>query len=109
MPDKTEFVLIQITASDKAEAQHLAELLLEQKKAACVNIIPKINTFYRWHGKIEKGTESLMLVKTRRTLLSDIIKLVKAHHSYQLPEIVATLLHSGSEDYLSWLEDETKP
>ncbi|MCL2706778.1 MAG: divalent-cation tolerance protein CutA [Dehalococcoidia bacterium] len=107
MPDATEFVLVQITAKDEVEAQQLAELLLRQRKAACVNIVPMVSTIYHWHSKIESGTESLMLVKTRRALLDDLIKIIKAHHSYQLPEIIATPLLGGSNEYLSWLENET--
>jgi periplasmic divalent cation tolerance protein len=108
MPDEHSFILVQITARNEAEAQHLAKILLEQKKAACINIVPKVSALYHWHDKIESGTESLILVKTRRKLLDDIVKLVKAHHSYQLPEIIAIPLYGGSGEYLAWLENETR-
>jgi len=102
------FILVQITTTNETEAQHLAKMLLKQRKAACINIIPQINTFYRWNNKIEGRTECLMLVKTQRTLLNNIVKLVKAHHSYRIPEIIATPLHGGSEEYLAWLLSETQ-
>jgi periplasmic divalent cation tolerance protein len=101
-----DFVIVHITTKDEAEAHKLATMLLEKKKAACVNVVPEINTLYRWEGKIETGTESLMIVKTSRSLLSDIITLVKASHSYKVPEIIAFPVTGGSPEYLAWLEDE---
>ena len=108
MAEKDGFIAVHITTKDESEARKLANLLLEQRKAACVNIVPKISTLYRWQGKIESGTESLMIVKTRRSLLHDIIALVKANHSYQVPEVIALLIDGGSPDYIAWLEDELK-
>ncbi len=101
------FIIIHITTKDEAEARKLAQLLLDHKKAACVNIVPKIDTLYRWKGKIETGNECLMLVKTRASLLDDIISLVKTNHSYELPEVIATPISGGNPDYLDWLGEET--
>jgi len=106
MAEKEGFMAVHITTKDEDEARKLAGLLLAQKKAACVNIVPRVDTLYRWQGKIESGTESLMIVKTRRSLLHDIIALVKANHSYQVPEIIALPIDGGSPDYLAWLEEE---
>jgi len=106
MAEKEGFIAVHITTRDEAEARKLAGLLLAQKKAACVNIVPREDTLYRWQGKIESGTESLMIVKTRRSLLHDIIALVKANHSYQVPEVIALPIDGGSPDYLAWLEEE---
>ena len=106
MAKKEGFIAVHITTRDEAEARKLAGMLLEQKKAACVNIVPKISTLYRWQGKIESGSESLMIVKTKRSLLHDIIALVKASHSYEVPEIIALPIDGGSPEYLAWLEDE---
>jgi periplasmic divalent cation tolerance protein len=100
------FIIVQITAKDEAEARALAQMMLERKKAACVNIIPRVSTLYRWQGKIESGTESLMIIKTRAALLDDIIALVKTNHSYEVPEVIATPLAGGSPGYLAWLGDE---
>jgi periplasmic divalent cation tolerance protein len=99
-------MVVQITTKDETEARKLAILLLEQKRAACINIIPLVSTLYRWQGKIECGTESLMIVKTKNSLLSDIIALVKANHSYQVPEVISMPIHGGNPEYLAWLEDE---
>jgi periplasmic divalent cation tolerance protein len=106
MAKNDALIAVQITTRDEAEARKLAGLLLEQKKAACVNIVPRVRTLYRWQGKIECGTESLMIVKTKSSLLHDIIALVKANHSYQVPEVIALSIDGGSPDYLAWLEDE---
>jgi periplasmic divalent cation tolerance protein len=100
------FIVVHITATDESEARRLAELLLEQKKAACVNIVPEVSTLYRWKGKIENGSESLMIIKTRSLLLNDIIALVKTNHSYEVPEVIAFPVTGGSPEYLGWLEDE---
>jgi len=106
MAEKDAFITVNITTKDEAEARKLAGLLLERRKAACVNIVPGVSTLYRWQGKIESGTESLMIVKTKRSLLHDIITLVKSNHSYQVPEVIALPIDGGSPDYLAWLEDE---
>jgi periplasmic divalent cation tolerance protein len=106
MAENGALIAVHITTKDEVEARKLAGLLLEQKRAACVNIVPRISTLYRWQGKIECGTESLMIVKTKSSLLHDIIALVKVNHSYQVPEIIALSIEGGSPDYLAWLEDE---
>jgi len=106
MAKNDALIAVHITTKDEVEARKLAGLLLEQKKAACVNIVPRVSTLYRWQGKIECGTESLMIVKTKSSLLHDIITLVKASHSYQVPEVIALSIEGGSPDYLAWLEDE---
>jgi periplasmic divalent cation tolerance protein len=106
MAKNDALIAVHITTKDEIEARKLAGLLLEQKRAACVNIVPRISTLYRWQGKIECGTESLMIVKTKSSLLHDIIALVKVNHSYQVPEIIALSIEGGSPDYLAWLEDE---
>lgn len=106
MAKKDGFIAVHITTENEAEARKLAGLLLAQKKAACVNIVPRVDTLYRWQGKIESGSESLMIVKTRKSLLHDIIALVKANHSYQVPEVIALPIEGGSPDYLAWLEEE---
>ena len=108
MAENDGFIAVHITTKDELEARKLAGLLLEQKKAACVSIVPMVSTLYRWQGKIECGTESLMIVKTRVSLLDDIITLIKQNHSYQVPEIIAFPLSGGSPEYLAWLETETE-
>ena len=103
-----DFIVVHITAKDAAEARFLATLLLEKRKAACVNIVPHIISLYRWQDKIEDDSESLLIAKTTRSLLHDIIALVKENHSYEVPEIIATPLIGGSPEYLEWLRKEVE-
>jgi periplasmic divalent cation tolerance protein len=93
-----------ITTGSQEEARKLADLLIGQRKAACVNIVPVADSIFRWKGKVESARESLLPVKTRVALLSDVVRLVREIHSYELPEIIALPVIGGSEDYLRWLD-----
>jgi periplasmic divalent cation tolerance protein len=98
-------VVLMITACNEEEARKIAELLVREKKAACVNIVPRVDSLFRWKGKIDSAHESLLLVKTRASLVSEIISLVKQAHSYDVPEIIALPIIGGSEEYLDWLDN----
>ncbi len=102
------YVVILITAGSEEEARRISQVLLEGRKAACVNIIPKISSSYRWQGKIESAEESLLLVKTRASLADEVIGLVKSVHSYQVPEIIVLPIVAGNPDYLDWIRKETQ-
>ena len=78
---KTDRIIVLITASSEEEAHKIAELLVNEKKAACVNIVPGVNSLFRWEGKIESARESLLMVKTRASLLPEIVEAVKRVHS----------------------------
>jgi len=101
-------VVIFITAGSPDEARRIAELLVNKKKAACVNIVADVDSLFRWKGKVGWARESLLLVKTRAALLPEIISLVKEAHSYEVPEIIALPIAGGSEDYLQWLDAATQ-
>ena len=101
---KTDRIIVLITAGNEEEAHKIARLLVKQKKAACVNILPGMDSFFRWKGKIDSAREALLLVKTRASLFPEIISLVKEIHSYEVPEIIALPIIAGSEDYLRWLD-----
>jgi periplasmic divalent cation tolerance protein len=100
----TDRIVVLITAGSKEEAHKIAESLVNGKKAACVNIVAGVDSLFRWEGKIESARESLLLVKTRASLLPEIVSLVKEIHSYEVPEIIALPIIAGSEDYLKWLD-----
>ena len=87
--DRADRIIVLITAGSEEEASRIARLLVKEKKAACVNIVPRVDSLFRWKGKIDSARESLLLVKTRASLLSEIISLVKEAHSYKVPEIMA--------------------
>ena len=95
-----------ITAEDAEEAEHIAELLLAQRMAACVNIIPGVSSSFWWEGKIDKARESMLIVKTESAKLQEIIQSVKMIHSNTVPEIIAMPIIGGNQDYLDWIDHE---
>ncbi len=105
---ETGKVVIFVTAGSEQEAHKIAELLLSQRKAACVNIVPKVDSSFWWQGKLDSAKESLLIIKTKASLLSEVVDLVKAAHSYEVPEIIALPIIGGNEDYLKWIDDEVR-
>ena len=101
-------IVVFVTAGTEEEAGNIAELLLEQRKAACVNIVPKVDSLFWWQGKLDSAQESLLIIKTKASLLPDVVSLVKGIHSYEVPEIIAMPIIGGNEDYLRWLNSEVK-
>jgi periplasmic divalent cation tolerance protein len=101
---KADKVVVLITASSEEEAHKIAELLVNEKKAACVNILPGVDSLFRWKDKLESARESLLLVKTKALLFPEIVELVERTHSYEVPEIIVLPIIAGSEDYLEWLD-----
>jgi periplasmic divalent cation tolerance protein len=96
-------IAVFITASNKEEASRLADMLVERKLAACVQILPAMESVYRWQGKIERQTEVLLIAKTFTAKFAELETEVRALHSYETPEIVAVPLTALSEPYLKWL------
>lgn len=105
--DTPTYVVVLIAAGSREEAECIATALVQGRKAACVNIIPGVQSLFRWQGKPEKAEECLLLVKTRASQVPEIVTLVKALHSYTVPEIIAMPIVAGSQDYLDWIGDET--
>jgi len=99
-------VVIFITAGTDAEANRLAEALLKQRKAACVNIVPGVSSRFWWEGQLHSDQESLLIVKAKASLLDEIVALVKEVHSYDVPEVIALPIIGGSSDYLEWIGKE---
>ncbi|MBE0431534.1 MAG: divalent-cation tolerance protein CutA [Dehalococcoidia bacterium] len=97
-------IVVLITAGSDEEAREITRLLLTEKKAACVNILPGVDSLFWWQGEVDSARESLMVVKTRAALFPEIVELVKRAHSYEVPEIIALPIIAGSEDYLKWLD-----
>ena len=105
--EQKKYVVIFISAKDREEAQKIAKTLVKRRQAACVNIVPAVNSHYWWKDKLEATEESLIIVKTRESLLPEVIKTVKKLHSYHIPEIIALPIIGGSRDYLEWIDSET--
>ena len=96
-------VVVLITTASEQEARSIAELLLNQRKAACVNILPGINSLFWWQDRLDSAQESLLIVKTEASLLNEIVGLVRGIHSYDVPEIIALPIIGGNQDYLEWV------
>ncbi len=107
MNRKTESVVVLVTTPELHEAQRIAGLLLNERVAACVNIVPALQSSFWWQGKVDSADESLLIVKTKATLLDELIEMVRKNHSYDVPEIIALPIVGGNEDYLKWLDEET--
>ena len=102
------YIVVLITAGSYEEAHKIADALVGQRKAACVNIVLQVNSLFWWEGKIEEDRESLLLVKTRAELFPEVVNVVKGIHSYDVPEIIALPIVEGNPEYMAWLEKETE-
>jgi len=100
------FVVILVAASGRDEAEKIAAALLEGRHAACVSIVPSVVSRFWWKGKIDFADEALLIIKTRETAVSGIIKTVKSNHTYTVPEIIVLPVVGGSEEYLDWIAGE---
>ena len=103
----SEHIVVFITAASQEEAHRISDVLVSNRKAACVNVVPQVHSKFWWKGKIDSADEALLIVKTKSSLLDELIALVKRNHSYEVPEIIALPIVGGSKDYLNWLGEET--
>ncbi len=106
--EKPSYVIVLVTAPSPDEAQKIARLLLEKRRAACVNIVPGVDSLFHWQGKLESARETLMIVKTKAALLDEVVKIVKSAHSYTCPEVIALPIVGGNPEYMDWIDKETK-
>lgn len=100
-----QVVLAYITTKDKAEARKLGELLLNKKVAACVNILPVMESHYVWKGKRSGSKEAVLIAKTLSKHRKNVLALIKEHHSYECPCILFIDVKTGNRGYLKWLAD----
>jgi periplasmic divalent cation tolerance protein len=103
----TDIVLF-ITTANAEEAQLIAEVLVKERKAACVNIVPRVSSLFWWQNEMDSAEESLLIVKSRASVLNQVVELVKEHHRYDVPEIIALPIIGGNPDYLEWIGKEVK-
>jgi periplasmic divalent cation tolerance protein len=104
-----DYVVIFITAPNEAEAEHIAGALVEERLAACVNVLPGCRSIYRWEGELQQDQEVLMIVKSSRSAFAALEKRVVELHSYDVPEVIAVNLADISPGYLTFLEDSISP
>lgn len=108
MPGEDAIVVF-MTAANGEEATRLADLLVGAHLAACVQILPEMESVYRWQGQIERQSEILLIAKTTTAKFAELEREVRALHSYETPEIVAVPIVAGSTPYLEWLDANLKP
>jgi periplasmic divalent cation tolerance protein len=102
--DVGDAIVVFMTAANGEEAARLADMLVGAHLAACVQILPQMESVYRWQGKIERQSEVLLLAKTTRGRFEELEREVRALHSYDTPEIIAVPVTAASEPYLNWLQ-----
>ena len=104
----TDARIVFTTAGSQEEARKIAHTLVERKLAACVNIVPQIESVYRWQEKVETATEWLLIIKTQAESFAGVRDAIKELHSYELPECVMVEIADGSDAYLKWIADNVK-
>ncbi len=105
----TDCVTAFVTAGSMEEAEKIASALIEERLAACVNIIPQVFSMYRWKGKVEKDSEVKMIIKTTLDCSEVLIPRVQELHSYDVCEVTVLPILNGNPSYLDWIEENTRP
>jgi periplasmic divalent cation tolerance protein len=101
----TDKIVVLCTCASEEEAEKLARALVEQRLAACVNVISRMKSFYRWQGNLETATECLLVIKSSRGHFEELRAAVEKAHSYEVPEVIALPVVEGAPNYLNWLDD----
>ena len=102
----TDKIVVYSTCSGAEEARKLARHLVEQRLAACVNVFPRAESYYRWKGKVQQDKEVLLLIKSSRGLFDRLRAEWERVHSYEIPELIAVPIVDGARNYLNWMEGE---
>ena len=102
----TDKIVVFSTASSAEEAEKIARALVNDRLAACVNVIPSVRSFYRWQGKIEDSPEFLLVIKSSRERFDGLRAAIEKLHSYEVPEVVAMPVVDGASNYLNWMDGE---
>ena len=100
-------IVILCTVPDRGSGEQIAQGLVSERLAACVNLLPGVVSIYRWDGKVEKANECLLIIKTVSARFEAVRERIKAMHSYELPEIIAVPITDGDSNYLKWLSESS--
>lgn len=103
----SDMLLVFSNLPDRAAAERVAEALVTQGVAACVNVLPECASVYRWQGKIERASEVPLFIKTTRAAYPQLESVLRALHPYEIPEIIALPVGTGLPEYLNWVAQET--
>jgi len=101
--------IVLVTCGSIAEARRIGRNVVEKKLAACANIVPGVESIYKWKGKVERAREVLVVIKTNANRLPELEREVKRTHSYDVPEFIVLPIVAGSRNYLAWLQESTTP
>jgi periplasmic divalent cation tolerance protein len=104
----SDFQIVLSTCANREEAERIAHRLVELQLAACVNILPGVQSIYRWQGNVESAAEVLMVIKTRADLVPEVELTIAGLHSYEVPEFLVLPVFGGSHAYLAWLRDSLR-
>ena len=96
-------IVVFMTAPNADEATHIADMLVERKLVACVQILPPMTSIYVWKGEVERASEVLLIAKSTQAKFAELESAVRAIHTYETPEIIALPIVAGSQSYLNWL------
>ena len=102
-------VRVLVTAPDAEVAERVARALVAERLAACVNLVPGVRSIYRWEGEVQDDAELLLVIKTTAARVDVLAERVRAHHPYDLPEVLALPAAGGSAGYLDWVAAESRP
>ncbi|MEW6102870.1 MAG: divalent-cation tolerance protein CutA [bacterium] len=103
-----DYILVLTTTPTKEDGKKIGEILIKEKKAACVSIISNLSSIFFWEEKIEFANEAQLFIKTKKDVLDDVISLIKSNHPYCIPEIIALPIINGSSSYLEWIDKSLK-
>lgn len=103
-----KYIIVFITASSQKEAEKIAHAIIDAEAAACVNIVPKIKSVFKWRGEKKTAEETLLIAKTLQAKFARLREKVKAVHSYEVPEIISIPISEGDEGYLNWIAEVVK-
>ena len=99
----TDCIVVLVTAPDADTAASIARTLVEEKLAACGNVLPGVRSIYRWKGEVQDGTEALLVLKTAKMRFKEVVDRVRAIHPYEVPEVIALPIADGLDLYLDWV------
>ena len=103
----SDIALVHATFGNAGEAETIGRTMVEERLAACVNLIPDTRSIYLWQGKVEESQECQMTIKTRASLFAPLRRFIRQHHPYEIPEIIALPVADIDDDYLAWLQEVT--
>lgn len=107
MSSQAEYLVVLCTVPDKVAAERIAARLVSGRLAACVNIVPGVESVYEWNGQVQHSSELLLMIKTTTSKYAGLQQRLEELHPYDTPEIIATHIHAGLPDYLNWISQAT--